>query len=698
MFLMLFPPTVFADEYALDLDLQQLLQWWRLDVEKRWDLYELPKSLVEWNIYNTSYARAELQVAWPAVDTLDQTYKYIASRCDGNISQSDVNTVFAVTQPGIDMFWYLQRRWAADVFNEDENFWDACRNVVTCFSEPERKIALAEWEEVKEIEYTNETRRGCQRIVEHGYEMMSVSVAAISAMKDINYGDDMLMNAKRDDGPFDLLQDIEQIGNLLFTHNDPPTEVHFYDVQPPSTYVDNDPDVITPYVTDWPPNIDEDDPVRRIPATNGIDPDFPRSIYYDEDAREPEWTYTPPDQNVEDFSLYTDPSPIGGSANDMQQLETALWAANQLPSATSLQNVVCIEPEPIPIEEELNILDLAELQQEHTYAYNKKLDIESRVALASAAIMSPEIEELYGIDPVEVLDGTWVDPESVPPLFDDAWMEWDDMEAMEEWMKWCLEQFTDLNGDDTDTVRKAVWKNITQPTAFTNCVLDLMCFELSDDTGRWLYRIRWCKVPSRKSYSVSDSQKVVSLEEAVDAFLNVCTNLKESWQLLEHNKTKDAWDHKLMRVKFGDKFNFSLSVWFKWLTNKIDPAHEKRMSIENNAYLEDALLWLSDNLLEENQRNKYVSLIDPTKRSQTKWLNTIEQNTLNVQWQALAEGDWREIAQKEQNSQLRVHAKTLDVLDAFVDLNTDYWVTINDTTHSIMWIWQKEKKESQEKW
>jgi hypothetical protein len=320
------------------------------------------------------------------------------------------------------------------------------------------------------------------------------------------------------------------------------------------------------------------------------------------------------------------------------------------------------------------------------------------VALASAAVMSPEIEELYGIDPVEVLDGTWVDPNSLPPLFDDAWMDWDDLEAMEEGMKWCLEQFTDLKANDTDTVRKAVWKNISQPTAFTNCVMDLMCFELSDDTGRWLYRIQWCKVPSRKSYSVSDSQKVVSIEEAVDAFLNVCTNLKESWQLLEHNKTKDALDHKLMRVKFADKFSFSLSVWFKWLTNRVDPAHQKRMSIENNVYLEDTLLWMNDNLLEENQRNKYVSLIDPKKRSQTKWLNTIEQNTLNVQWQALAEADWREIANKEENSQLRVHAQTLDILDAFVDLNTDHWVSINDTTHSIMWTWQKEKKESQEQW
>jgi hypothetical protein len=52
----------------------------------------------------------------------------------------------------------------------------------------------------------------------------------------------------------------------------------------------------------------------------------------------------------------------------------------------------------------------------------------------------------------------------------------------------------------------------------------------------------------------------MSIEEIIDEFANVCIGLQESGQLLEHNKTKDARDHKLMRVKFGDKFSFSLSV------------------------------------------------------------------------------------------------------------------------------------------
>lgn len=56
------------------------------------------------------------------------------------------------------------------------------------------------------------------------------------------------------------------------------------------------------------------------------------------------------------------------------------------------------------------------------------------------------------------------------------------------------------------------------------------------------------------------NQPVLSIEEIIDEMSNVCTVLDSSGQLLEHNKTKDAWDHQLMRVRFGDKFSFSLNV------------------------------------------------------------------------------------------------------------------------------------------
>ncbi|MDP2669838.1 MAG: hypothetical protein Q8O99_02250 [bacterium] len=77
-----------------------------------------------------------------------------------------------------------------------------------------------------------------------------------------------------------------------------------------------------------------------------------------------------------------------------------------------------------------------------------------------------------------------------------------------------------------------------------------------------MYRIKICKELTR-GYGISSNQPVKSVEEVIDEMLNVCTNLKDSGQLLEHNKTKDHMEDKMMRIKLGNKFAFGISVIFK---------------------------------------------------------------------------------------------------------------------------------------
>lgn len=54
----------------------------------------------------------------------------------------------------------------------------------------------------------------------------------------------------------------------------------------------------------------------------------------------------------------------------------------------------------------------------------------------------------------------------------------------------------------------------------------------------------------------------------------------------------------------------------------------------------------------------------------------------------------QEIIDKERNSQLQIHSQTLDIMDTFVDRNTDYRIAINDITHSITQTRQAEMKEA----
>lgn len=57
-------------------------------------------------------------------------------------------------------------------------------------------------------------------------------------------------------------------------------------------------------------------------------------------------------------------------------------------------------------------------------------------------------------------------------------------------IKQCVEQFTD---GDPEAWGKILWKSITQPAEFTQCVFGHLCKEIGDESGRGMYRIKICK-------------------------------------------------------------------------------------------------------------------------------------------------------------------------------------------------------------
>jgi len=190
----------------------------------------------------------------------------------------------------------------------------------------------------------------------------------------------------------------------------------------------------------------------------------------------------------------------------------------------------------------------------------------------------------------------------------DLW--WSTLDDFKNHVQWCVEQYTNQTGDKWE---KILWKSITQPTAFTKCVMQWMCKEVWDESQLWLYRIKICKQPAR-AYNVNANQPVESIEEIIDELSNVCFWMRESGQLLKHNKTKDQWTHKLMNIKFGDKFSFWLTVWFKWPPTWLkDLAAEKRKEVEMNKFMSRLALWFNEDLTLQEEKNKYNLLHEPIK-------------------------------------------------------------------------------------
>lgn len=103
---------------------------------------------------------------------------------------------------------------------------------------------------------------------------------SIDTLMNINSSDDMFLNADLNDSPYDLLSDVRAIADILFVHNDPPSETHFYNMQELENFVSNDPDQVTPYKTEK-PHWTGDKRLMRLLPSSGLAPDFPESAFYD---------------------------------------------------------------------------------------------------------------------------------------------------------------------------------------------------------------------------------------------------------------------------------------------------------------------------------------------------------------------------------------------------------------------------------
>jgi hypothetical protein len=193
-------------------------------------------------------------------------------------------------------------------------------------------------------------------------------------------------------------------------------------------------------------------------------------------------------------------------------------------------------------------------------------------------------------------------------------------------------------------------------------------------------------MPSKK-YDVANYQPVYSIEEVVDEINNVCINLKESGQLIEHNKTKDHWEHKLMRVNFADKVSFGISVGFVPLKDDIDPATVKRLQVQRNDFLEDVILDISDELTVLEERNKYLTLHNPNEEMVKDMPGDPEVLAQRLEDFEFATRGTTETEISEQ-SQLSHHAEVFENIGEFINQNTEFRKSTNDYLHGLNQKWQ----------
>lgn len=669
--------SIFSYSVATLIDMRDMLHTRYKENENKGALTAFPKWIIEWNLYEKAYSMAQLQLAEPALKALDLTYNAIKETCWWeNIQARDITAVFARSDLGKQFRMMLDARGMTSSV-QDGAFIPSCMAVYTCSN---KDLLESKWVALKEVKYSDEAFWSCSTTVSDIFSVMYQRTSVLDTMKMMNYWDDFLVNAKAEDWPFDLLLDVQAIGDILFTQNDWPSQVSFYNSQPTASYVNNDPKALS-----WFVSVDPSSQTRldRLPVTSSISPAVPEKT-----------TGTFPNNTV-----WTNQKTSWNPQNGGAWIKPQEWSLlPQQPSEAwtpQLQNQFC-EPMPTPEAKQPDLLDLAEKENQQTNTYNKELNLDEQVALLLWSKIHAEEEEKIWVLP----RGTpWSKNDNQDPAFSqeatnivneilDLWGE--SLETVKNKIKQCVEQFTDEN---PQAWWKIVRKSMTQPAEFTQCVLWNLCKEIWDESWRWMYSIRICK-ELQKPWWLVRQQSIKSVEEVIDEMNNVCSTLRESGALLEHNKTKDHMEDKMMRIKFADKFSFGVSVFFKWARDKKDPAVEKQLAAQERSYLEKAHLGITDDLTFVDERNRYLIIQPSWTAWSRRWLAVttpvaqanqvrFEQlaqfsDALHTIWNAsLATNPVAEIYQLDAN------ATTIDLVSTFIQDNVSLRATANQMTDAL---------------
>ncbi len=226
------------------------------------------------------------------------------------------------------------------------------------------------------------------------------------------------------------------------------------------------------------------------------------------------------------------------------------------------------------------------------------------------------------------------------------------------------------------------------------CISQCLCSEFSwpkkPEDFTWnrdpvvKYRIKFCRIPVQTLPIIP--KKIYSIQEAVEEINNIIKKLKESWQLMQHVKTKEMFDTSMKNIKFWDILGFNMFVKIKPMRNVLsyDQAKQNQKDLSNQR---DETLRNSKSLELEEERNKYILLYNPTKTKakksyaktyakQLEELINLEKLKKNKKIDNLKASDQIEL-------QIYWRWKVLDKIAKFVLANAEFRNTITETMNTF---------------
>ncbi len=603
---------------------------------------KINRSMELWNIYTQSYTLAQKSFTSTTTQSINAMVSEFNYKYSCNMDVADMGSLLgSIDEIRNQIQAALSVVSSQTSFYEQSSFAWACTKMMSCMQRKPVKagniidsVSTTKWTYL-----TDEAFQECKRYTAVAYNLQSSVLWNVINLASTNLWNDMYYNGTLDDSPYDLLIDIQNIGDVLFAWNEQTAKTLFY------TFPNNS--------IAW---------MQAIPFdTSTTTTSLPNSI-----------SFAPNIQTNAQWSNTTNTNPSGNTntANNWQiqsqntQNQTTNQASNTN-TTTSITNTTYSDPLLQASNNTIqNYACIPTTTTNTTTTNNWNTSSENNTTNTNTSESNTTTTNTSNNTTNSTWNINWPVPPTVnpntpfySPIVTDAddpitananRESPDEFKAQETSINNCLNQCKSLPAVD-----KAL------------CQAKCMCGSASTKDG--IFGLQVCTVPSKQS-DVMWTKSVQSVEEIIGAINGVLEALRQSGEMTKHTKPKEFLDTSLSKISLNKIFAFDINIAFKPI---LDTKPRKMTEAESQARTDQELAWNYSSIDIGKEKNKYLALAAQN-------ISYVSSDTIITKNSTQSRLEW--IPEQLAKTQ---HAEVADIIKQFMDQNLRFRAYVNESLGNI---------------
>lgn len=605
---------------------------------------KINRSMELGNIYTQSYTLAQKSFTSTTTQSINAMVSEFNYKYSCNMDVADMGSLLgSIDEIRNQIQAALSVVSSQTSFYEQSSFAWACTKMMSCMQRKPVKagniidsVSTTKWTYL-----TDEAFKECKRYTAVAYNLQSSVLWNVINLASTNLWNDMYYNGTLDDSPYDLLVDIQRIGDVLFAWNEQTAKTLFY------TFPNNS--------IAW---------MQAIPFdTSTTTTSLPDSIPFSPNTvNNAQWNNT----------TNTNPSGSTNTANNwqIQSQNTQNQTTNQASTTNTITSTTnTTYSDPLLQSSNNTIQNYACIPTTTTNTtttnnWNNSSENNTTNTNTSESNTTTTTNTSNNTTNTNTWNTNWALPPTVnpntpfySPIVTDAddpitananWESPDEFKAQEASINNCLNQCKSLPAVD-----KAL------------CQAKCMCGSASTKDG--IFGLQVCTVPSKQS-DVMWTKSVQSVEEIIGAINGVLEALRQSGEMTKHTKPKEFLDTSLSKISLNKIFAFDINIAFKPI---LDTKPRKMSEAEAQARTDQELAWNYSSIDIGREKNKYLALA-------AKNISYVSSDTIITQNSTQSRLEW--IPEQLAKTQ---HAEVADIIKQFMDQNLRFRAYVNESLSNI---------------